>query len=234
MTAKEAFDELVPRDRLLIGHAVRYTMTTVPVVKRMHLKDLSEDTVRKVLARLVERGWLVRHALTDRESYYMPSQRTFSALALRRSEKPLGDQSRLEHYAVLLAAARRGCDVFTEEEFRSKFPDLTQPGCSAKNYFLDANGDSPRLGWFIVDHDKLSSRLVNKVRGRVGTILGMDRPVFRRLVLDGYFAVHVLTATDGKRLNLEAAFARKPLRTVPVSIESFPDELSDFFLMKRR
>ena len=74
---------------------------------------------------------------------------------------------------------------------------------------------------------------MGKVGRRVGRILATDRPAFRRLVLDGGLAVAVVTATEGKRANLAAAFARKPLQTVAVTVEAHP-ELEDFFLVNRR
>jgi hypothetical protein len=218
----------------VVRDLVRYWLTTAAAERRLRFPDLTEDAVRKLLARMTDRGWLARHPLHDQEPYFVLAQQALTALGLRRSPNALGHQALLEHYAVLLACARRGCDVFTEDEFRSRFPDLTEPGLSAKNLFLDQTIDPPRLGWFVVDHDKLSSRMVGKVGRRVARLLDTDRPGLRRLVLDGQFAVRIVTATEGKRQNLEAAFARKPLRNVSVTVEAHPDDLGDFFLVKRR
>jgi hypothetical protein len=179
-----------------------------------------------------ERGWLVRHLLRGQEPYFVLGQPALAALGLRRPTKALGHQALLEHYAVLLACARKRRVVITEREFRDVFPDLCEPGLSAKNFFVDGTPDVPRLGWFVVDHDKLSSRMVVKVGRKIGRILATDLPAFRHLVLDGLLAVHIVTATEGKRQNLEAAFARKRIG-VPVTVEAYPD-LNDFFLVKRR
>src|SRR5262249_2589980 len=133
------------------------------------------------------------------------------------------------------ACARRGCDVISEEEFRQNFPQLCEPGLSAKNFFTDDTTDPPRLGWFLVDHDKLTSRLVAKVRGRVARILETNLRDFHKLVLDGGLSIHVITATEGKRASLEGAFARKQRQlSIDVIVEAYPDDLRDFFLMKRR
>ena len=234
MTPADAWAALPQRERQLILHVCRYWLTTIDVLQRRLWADLSHDAVRKVVTRSVEKGWLARHLLSGQEPYFVLGQKANSALQLRRATKPLGHQALLDHYTVLLACARRGCDVFTEDEFRSQFPDLSQPGVSAKHFFLDASSDPVRLGCFVVDHDKLSSRMVNKVGRRVGKVFATDRPSLRRLILDGQFAVHVVTATEGKRANLQAAFARKPPLNVPVFVEAFPDELGDFFLVKRR
>lgn len=234
MTATDEYAALSERGQQLIDDAYRYGMLTADAVRRLRWPDLAPDAARKALARAAEDGWLSRHTLAGQEPYFVLGVRAAAALGVRRSAKPLGPQAILEHYAVLLAAASRGCDVFTEDEFRSRFPDLSQPGFSDKNFFPDASADPPRLGLFVVDHDKLSSRLVVKVRRRVGRMIATDRPALRRLVLEGELAVHVLTATEGKRANLAAAFARKeqPIG-VPVSVEAHP-ELQDLFLMKRR
>ncbi len=234
MTADADIAALPERARQLIDDVFRYGMITVETARRLRWPDLSPDAARKVLSRAAEDGWLIRHPLADQESYFVLGGRAVSALGLRRPTTQLGPQALVEHYGVLLACASRRCDVFTEGEFRSRFPELTQPGFSAKNFFPDASAGSIRLGLFVIDHDKLSSRLVVKVRGRVGGLLATDRPALRRLVLDGHLAVHVVTATEGKRANLVAAFARKHQPVgAPVAVESHP-ELEDFFLVKRR
>jgi hypothetical protein len=234
MTPEALFAALPERERQLVHHVARYWLTTANVLHRWFWSDLGPDAIRKALARSADRGWLVRYPLHGQEPYFVLGPAAIAALRLRRQTKALGHQALLEHYAVLLACARRRSDVFTEDEFRSCFPDFTEPGLSAKNHFRDDTSNPPRLGWFVVDHDKLSSRLVNKVGRRAAKILGTDLPEFRKLVLDGRFAVHVITATDGKRANLEAAFARKPIPALPVSVEAHPEELADFFLVKRR
>lgn len=234
MTAADDYAALPERGRQLIDDAYRYALLTADAVRRLRWPDLAPDAARKALARAAEDGWLARHPLAGQESYFVLGGRGAAALGVRRSPHPLGHQAVVEHYGVLLAAAARGCDVFTEDEFRGHFPDLTQPGFSAKNFFPDAAAGPVRLGLFVIDHDKLSSRLVEKVRRRVGGLLATDRPALRRLVLDGEVAVHVVTATAGKRANLAAAFAGKgqPLG-VPVSVEAHPD-LEPLFLVKRR
>lgn len=233
MTASDEYAELPEREQQLIDEVYRHWITTAEMVRRRLCPDLTPEAVRKFLSRSAERGWLARHLLADQEPYFLLGARAIAALGIRRSAKPLGHQALLEHYAVLLACTQRQCSVVTEDEFRSQFPDLSEPGLSAKNFFIDTTSEPVRLGLFVVDHDKLTSRLVSKVRRRIGRILSTDRPVLRRMVLDGQFTICVVTATDGKRGNLVAAFARKPLRTVTVSVTAHP-ELEDFFLVKRR
>jgi hypothetical protein len=218
----------------VVRDVARYWLTTAAAEHRLRFPALTVDAVRKLLTRMAERGWLVRHPLHGQEPYYVLGQPALTALGLRRSISALGQQSLLDHYAVLLACAKRGCDVFTEDEFRTRFPELTEPGLSVKNLFLDTSAGAERIGCFIVDHDKLTSRMVGKVFRRVGKLLTSKRPALRQLVLTGGISFHIVTATDGKRQNLEAAFTRKPLRNVAVSVEAHPDELGDFFLVKRR
>jgi hypothetical protein len=234
VTPDTDFTALPERLRRLIADGERYGLLTADTVRRMRWPDLSQDAARKAVARAADDGWLVRHPLGDHESYFVLGDRAISALGIRRTTAPFGLQALVERYAVLLACARRGCDVFTESEFRSLFPELSEPGYSAKNFFPDGSAGSVRLGLFLVDHDKLSSRMVAKVRRRVGKMLGSDRPALRRLVLGKQISVHVVTATEGKRANLLAAFARKERPTgVEVAVEAHP-ELEDFFLTKRR
>jgi hypothetical protein len=234
VTPDADYTALSDRLRRLIADIERYGLHTADTVRRMRWTDLSQEATRKALARAADDGWLVRHPLGDHESYFALGERAISALGIRRTTAPFGSQAILERYAVLLACARRGCDVFTENEFRSLFPELSEPGYSAKNFFPDDSAGPVRLGLFVVDHDKLSSRLVAKVRRRVGKMLATDRPALRRLVLNKQISVHIVTATQGKRANLVAAFARKEGPAgVEVAVEAHP-ELEDFFLTKRR
>lgn len=233
MTAADDYAALSEREQRLVDDTYRHWVMTPDAARQRLCPDLSPDAVRKFLARAVERGWLARHALDGREPYFVLGCRALAALGVRRPTRALGHQALLEHYAVLLACTRRGCGVITEDEFRSQLPDLSEPGLSAKNFFVDATADPVRLGLFVVDHDKLTSRLVQKVRCRIGRMMESERPRLRRMVLNGELTVSVITAAEGKRANLQAAFARRPLRTVPVTVEAHP-ELEDFFLVRRR
>lgn len=225
--------ELTELGLSFVDHVARFGLTTGDVAQRMVCPGSSPDAVRKALARLADGDWLVRHPFGDRQSYFVLGGKALQLLDLRRPTKPLGYQSLLERYAVLLACARHDLRVFTEDEFCGAFPDLAEPGRSVKNYFCDTTAGGARLGQFLVDHDKLSSRLVLKVRSRVAKIFAADRPAIRQLILDGQFVVHVVTATEHKRENLLAAFTRKPPRHAAVVVEAYP-ELSDFFLLNRR
>jgi hypothetical protein len=233
MTAADEYTDLPERDQRVIDDICRHWLTTPDVVRRRVCPILTPDAVRKFLARLVERDWLARHTLTDHESYFVLGSRAIAAFGLRRPIKALGVQALLEHYAVLLACTRRGCGVITEDEFRSQFPDLCEPDQSVKNFFIDATVEPFRLGLFVVDHDKLSSRLVQKIRRRIGRMMGADRTALRHLVLNGELTVCILTATEGKRANLEAALSRRPLRSINVTVEAHP-ELEPLFLVNRR
>lgn len=231
---RENWSALSLRTRQLLLHVARYGLTTVNVTNQWLLPDLSHDATRKMFSSVVEQGWLVRHLLFGQEPYFMLSYSALASLEIRGSTAPFGHQALLDRYAVLLACARRKCDVITETEFRSRLPDYSQSGFSAKHFFRDVSGALPRLGCFVVDHDKLSSRMVHKLGQRVGKLMNSDRPKLRQAVLKGELAFHIITATEGKRANLEAAFKRKPLEHVPVFVESFPDELGGFFLVNRR
>lgn len=233
MTAADEYTNLSEREQRVIDEVCRHWLTTPDIVRQAICPNLSPDAVRKFLSRLVERDWFVRHTLGDNESYFVLGSRALAAFGLRRSTAALGVQALLEHFALLLACTRRGCGVITEDEFRSQFPDLCEPGQSVKNFFVDETIESFRLGLFVVDHDKLSSRLVQKVHRRIGRMMETDRPALRQLILNGSLSICVLTATEGKRANLAAAFARKPLRSVAVTVEAHP-ELESLFLVNRR
>lgn len=226
-------EELTDLGRRLVAHVDRFWLTTAEAAHQLVCPRSTPDAVRKALARLADANWLVRHPFGDRQTYFVLGGKALALLDRRRPTRPLGYQSLLERYAVLLACARHDRLVFTEDEFGGTFPDLAAPGRGMRNFFLDTTDGGARLGQFLVDHDKLSSRLVLKVRSRVGKLFAADRPAVRQLVLDGQFAVHVLTAAEHKRQNLLAAFAKRPPRNVAVVVEAYPD-LSDFFLLNRR
>lgn len=232
MTANDEYAELPESRQRLIDDVERHWLITTDVARRRHFPDLTHDAVRKNLAREAQRGWLAHH-LSDHGPYFVLGPRAVAAFGLRRSTQALGRQALLQHYAVLLACTRRGTGVIAEEEFRSLFPELSEPGLSAKNFFVDDTTTPARLGLFVVDHDKLTSRLVGKVRRHIARIFATDRSEFRRMVFAGQLSVSVITATEGKRENLEAAFRKKPHPSVTVIVEAHP-ELEPFFLVKRR
>ncbi len=233
MSAAADYSELPGRAQRLIDDLVRHWLITPAVVGARHCPDLSEDGVRKFLSRLVEQDWLARHQLLEHEAYFVLGSRAIHALGIRREARAFGLQSLHEHYAVLLACARRGCSVLTDDEFRAAFPHLIDPGLSTRNLFIDESVTPFRLGLFVVDHDKLSTRLVLKVKRRIGKLMQSRRTELRQAVLNGEISVCVLTATAAKRANIVAAFARKPLRTVTVTVEAH-DDLDGFFPLKRR
>lgn len=233
MSAAEDYAGLPEREQRLLDDLVRHWLVTPAVVAARHCPDLSEDAIRKFLSRLVERGWLARHLLREQEPYFVLGSRAITALGIRREARAFGLQSLHEHYAVLLACARRGCSVLTDEEFRAEFPHLIDPGFSTRNLFIDESVAPFRLGLFVVDHDKLSTRLVLKVKRRIGKLMQSRREKLRQAVLNGEISVCVLTASAAKRANIIAAFARKPLRTVTVTVEAHED-LDGFFPLKRR
>lgn len=233
MNTSDDYSALTGPQQRVLDLLVRHWLVTQHVARGWLFPDHTLDAVRKFLARFAEEGWLVRHTLADQEPYFVLGCRALSAFGLRRPTKALGPQAVLEHYAVLLACARRRCGVITEDEFRSLFPELTEPGLSVKNFFIAGEAEPLHLGLFMVDHDKLSSRLVSKLHRRVARMLASDQPKFRQMVLNGEISIAVLTATQGKRANLEAALAKVPLRTVAVTVEVH-DELDNFFTLKRR
>ena len=65
MSAAEDFPSLPEREQRLIDDLVRHWLITPAIFGARHCPDLSEDGVRKLLARLVERGWLARHQRTN-------------------------------------------------------------------------------------------------------------------------------------------------------------------------
>jgi hypothetical protein len=233
VTAADEYANLSEHKQRALDEVCRHWLTTPDVLRQTICSSLSPDAVRKFLARLVEQDWLARHALPDGESYFVLGSKAVAAFGLRRPTGAFGVQALLERYAVLLASTRRGCGVITEDEFLAQFPELCEPGQSVKNFFIDDSVERFRLGLYVVDHDKQSSRLVQKVRRRIGRMMGTDREALRQLVLSGGLSVCALTATEGKRANLEAAFARKPLRSVSVAVEAHP-ELESLFLVNRR
>ena len=230
MNTNESVASIHPTQWQLILHVVRHWMTTIAAAQRRLRPEASVDAVRKDICRTVEGGWLSRHILFGQEPYFMLTPKVLAVLGIRRSIKPLGHQALLEHFGVLLACVRRKCDVFTEDEFLSRYPHYAQAGFSLKNYFLDG----ALLANFVVDHDKSTKRLLDKIGRFIAKVLDKGRPEFRQLILNGQFAFHVITATEAKRANIEDAIKRKAEFNVPVFVEAYPDDLTDFFFLNRR
>ncbi len=96
---------LTPRDRDIIEHVARYRLTTVPALRRTHLRGCSAGAVRKIVARLIGSQYLQGYPLVHPGRYYVLGIAGAQALGIATHRTlPLGPQSLPTEFATLVYA----------------------------------------------------------------------------------------------------------------------------------
>lgn len=96
---------LKPRGREIVDHVARYRLTTVEVLCRIVLPDLSPNAVSKITNRLCDAGYLRKYTLLHPTRYYVIGEVGANLLGVGGHRVgPLGPQSLPMEYAVLVYA----------------------------------------------------------------------------------------------------------------------------------
>jgi len=221
-------NEADPPDRteLVIERIERFTLTTAEDVRRSIMPEVSLNGVQKVLARLVDAGWLAAYPLVGRKLYFVPGPLAVKERGLSaRKSGALGPQALVTAYAILEFCEQAGVRKITAGEFSAQFPELSAPQLPASTYFVQP-GVKPRLGHVLVDHGAEARRIAAKVRRHIRRRI--ELPAFADLIRSGSFIVAVVTPSAGKASQLRRAIGKRSAQTVEVMIEPV-DELLQFF-----
>ena len=223
--------EVQDRERIVGEHVRLYGLTTAAALKRLVFPDMTEKAIARLTERLVETQWLVRKRLPGGGRYFKIGKRAASELRLRlRPSRNSGYQSLVARLGVLYFCAKLGIRIYSPAEFRQRFPELSKPGFTASNYYVD-KGDVNRLGFIHVDHGRTAERLATKIRARLATRYRDED--FAALIQQGRFLIAIVTPTEEKSRAVRAELEKdgpSPVRfrveTVeelfPVLVESPP------------
>jgi DNA-binding PadR family transcriptional regulator len=182
--------------------------------------QVSGDSIRKILTRMVEQGLLAKRPLVDRRSYYQLTDSAIRTFRLtERLTKPFGHQALALRVGRSYVAAYRGAIKLKRQEFEKDYSELVAPGISNDSYILDCEG---LLGFVIVDIDKEPRALVRKIVRHVHQRRDSTK-AFGRLILHRRFFVAVAVATREKKQRVEGLLARRNDVAAPVMIELVPE-----------
>ena len=166
------------RDEAILEHVRRYHLTTAEVLKTHFFPETNEAAVRKVVSRLVHERRLRSLALFENRRYYVLTARE----AVSRGEhrciaQEFNYQGFVNAYAVLCFCMSQGSPIFTAKEFEEQFPELVIRGVRSRNYFIDREGETGRLGFIHVDYGSHQDRIAKKVKRIISR--GYTLPAFR-------------------------------------------------------
>jgi hypothetical protein len=234
MIIRNAFPELTDCERSLVDSTYRFGLLVPPLLAAATGEAF--EGIRKHADALVGKDVLLRRrAPTDkRSSYFTLSPAACYRLGIKAAP-PGGYPLRglLRRLAVTIFCLRRRVTKLSAEEFQRHFPDLYVPGSNCADYFLDRDGASViRLGWMLIDNDRDIRRLRTVAGEEVRKRFRITE--FRRCILRGEFLLAVLCLTDRKAQLVQEAFVERPLRHVPVLVESIEHELACLPLARTR
>ncbi len=98
-------DKIRHRTSIVIQHVARNRLTTIDVLHRAVLSNLSRNAVAKMVTRLCQQGELIKYTLRHPTLYFVLGEQgaKSAGLAVHRT-RPLGPQALPVEYAVLLHA----------------------------------------------------------------------------------------------------------------------------------
>ncbi len=204
---------------LIVGEHVRlYGLTTTAALKRLVFPDMTEKAIARLTERFVDSQWLVRKRLPGGGRYFKIGRRAASELGIRlRPSRNSGYQSLVARLGVLYFCAKLGIRIYSPPEFRKRFPELSKPGFSTSNYYVD-KGDVNRLGFIHVDHGRTAERLATKIRARLTTRYRDED--FANLIQQGRFLIAIATPTPEKTRAVRAELKKDGPSPVSFRVET--------------
>lgn len=210
-------NELSDRDLALVGAVLRYRLTTAELARRKHFPDGSPDAARKALDRLAEERWLRKIPLHGSTRAYILSFVATQRLGIHRvAAKVPGLAALTRAYGLACYAAHAGVEKFTPREWREEFPELHRDGLPAASYFLESENGEPTVVYVHVDTGQDVRRIVPKLRRVVRSRYPL--PEFSQLIQERRFTLAVVCPSDGKKLALEKAIAKRFDGATPVRV----------------
>jgi hypothetical protein len=207
----------------ILARILRFGLTTADDVQRHVSPNVSLNAVRKMLAKLVETGWLNAYPLPEREKYYVAGKAAVLEYALDpRKSSAFGPLALPTRIGILLYCSRYPVSKPSPEEFKQQFTDLCRPGLSVTNYVYEL-GERFRIGWLIVDHGAEPKKVLSKVRNIVRE--RKQIPAFKAAILKEEFSVTVIAPTEGRCEHLRRIYLRQPLSLINVQFVMIPELL---------
>lgn len=194
------------RDRQIIEHVVRYRLTTIQVLCRAVLPNVSRGAVAKITGRLCDADYLQKYTLLHPTKYFVLGKAGAKLFGLDdQRAAPLGPQSLPIEYVLLIYAAlgRQPRVRLTPVEVLAKWPWL-KPELAAAPHCWDEKHAILEL--VRVDLGGPADHVARKCA--VDLNKRRQHREFSPLVAQGRFRLVVITATSEKAAALRQALDR--------------------------
>jgi hypothetical protein len=152
----------------ILEHVRKFGVTGIDAVHRLFYPDKSKEAARIALYRLTHRELLSRFELKNRSFYQLTKKGCAQIGASKSAADPLGPQGLIDRYAYLwfILGNPKKRRALTPQALLQLFPELTgAKGIELQRYYIDEEGECPRLGRVTIDYGRESASLVKKCRG---------------------------------------------------------------------
>ncbi len=206
------------RENCVLMHLARNFISLPCVLHELYFAGRSVDTSRKVLTRLVRRGFLAKYRLLRNEHYYRLGPESVKRWGFPRTRTEKLGAQRLPY--EIGALAYTSMDVRPRKrlfphELLSRLPWF--PESLLQWAYLWENN---RLVSIRVEHRARAEHVVAKLSDQLYRY--SQHFEFRRLIEEGRFLFVVITATDHQELALQAEAQEQRLR-VEVLTANYPE-----------
>jgi hypothetical protein len=220
------------RDEAILEHLRRYHLTTNEVLRQRFFPETNDAAVRKVVSRLIRVQKLLACRLFDNRKYYVLTPREAVARGEHRCiAQPFNYQGLVNAYAVLWFCTQQNAEIFTAQEFETKFPDLLIRGVRTRNYYLDRSEEPNRLAFILVDYGTKPEEIAKKIHRIISR--GYTLAAFARLIQRGRFLIAILTPGEEKKSLIRAAIEANPPNLVKIRIDVVR-ELADILINRMK
>ena len=223
-------------DRLILWHALRFGLTTMPAVYRLFYDPLTHKTeaARSKLRKLQRGGYF--NSFEEPVSYYRLSHRAVAMieplLGVRRGTyqyagstlktPQLKERMAVHAFCCLGETYRR---VLLQHEFMGCFPGYAPPGFTPWPLYLESTPDGSVLCLIVVDSSAPVGHQVERVQHQIQR--RRQIPAIRELDLAGRFRITLLTTTPQRASEIRAALGKA--QVVGVQMQTVP-QLKDILL----
>jgi len=200
------------QDRSILDHIFRYRMTTVSIIQKQFLKDLSEKDVKKYLKQLKNKGYIGRAHLTPYEYYYFLTEDTARSLYEKTGAQFAGflnNHYLINSYAMLLFC----CD---NEQQRQKY---TIDEIQSSVFYTENIGSNPYYSEVVDGKDMIGEVKLDRgfnyrrVDQRLGAMFKkkLKHDNWQLIIHEGHYMITFITAWEKKVEKLREAIlsARK-------------------------
>ncbi len=213
----------------VLEHVLRYRLTTAQILASAGvLESSSKDAAKRMLGRLQTEALLQTSPLVlghDDPAYYHLTEK--AALALGKEPTvaaPLKHDMRIESFAtaIFCCCGDRPRELFTTDEFKTRFADLWFPGQPIRYYLEQGDDKTVRLAYIKVDTggpgrwDRLIDSCARFLKQR--TAPETVAPAFRKhiaayaeMVRQERLQITVLTALPDKKRAMELEIERRKM-----------------------